>query len=418
MSGASSDTSAGLRVGYVLTHYPRLAQTFIAAEITAVERTGVTVLPFAMNPPTASEQAAPGAAERVARTTYLKPQMVRALITLAGQMLRHPLGVGRVMTMALASAGASPGRIVRRLAHLLQAALVAQEAGRERLDYLHAQFGLAPATIAWLAAALSSAAGRRLPFGFTIHGFHDFVEPAESRLDLKARDAAQVLCISDYTRSQLCLVTDPALWPRFHVARCGIDLSAFRYRSPPDHDRMPTVLAVGRLSAEKGFDILIEALAQLKRVGAPQRLVLVGDGPLRTSLESAASGSGVADLIEFAGELPPADVRAHLERADLFCLPSFSEGLPISIMEAMAVGVPVVTTWIAGIPELAESGVTALTVPPARPDTLAQAMQQLAEDGQLRLRLSQAARSKVEAQHDQSRCGEIVARHFASAASR
>ena len=413
----SYDSPAGLRVGYILTHYPRLAQTFIAAEVLAVGRTGVKVLPFAMNPPTVSEQTAPGAAQRIAQTTYLKPQIARALAALAGQTLRHPIGVGRIMAMALASAGGSPRRLIRRSAHLLQAALVAHVARRERLDYLHAQFGLAPATIAWLAAALSTVAGRPLPFGFTIHGFHDFVDAAESRLDLKARDAAQVLCVSDFTRSQLCLVTDPELWPRFHVARCGIDLTAFAYRRPRPLDGLPTALAVGRLSAEKGFDVLIEALAQLRRQGAPQRLILVGDGPLRTSLEGAAMRSGVTDLIEFTGELPPAEVRAHLDRADLFCLPSFSEGLPISIIEAMAVGVPVVTTWIAGIPELAEAGVTALTVPPARADALAEAMRRLADDAPLRLRLSQAARSRVEEQHEQDRCGAIVARHFRTAAS-
>lgn len=416
-SETSSDTAAGLRVGYILTHYPRLAQTFIAGEIDAVGRTGVTVLPFAMNRPSASELAPPGAAERAARTTYLKPQMGRALVALVGQMLRHPIGVGRVIAMALKSAGGSPGRMVRRLAHLVQAALVARDARRERLDYLHAQFGLAPATIAWLASALTAIEGRKVPFGFTIHGFHDFVDAPETRLDLKARDAAQVLCVSDYTRSQLCLVTDPALWPRFHVARCGVNLSAFPYRKPPKQDGLPTVLAVGRLSAEKGFDVLIAALAQLKQAGAPLRLVLVGDGPLRSALETAAANAGIADLVEFAGELPSAEVRARLERADLFCLPSFSEGLPISIMEAMAVGVPVVTTWIAGIPELAEAEVTALTIPPSRADALAGALQRLAGDAALRLRLSTAARTRVVEQHDQDRCGAIVARHFKTAAS-
>jgi colanic acid/amylovoran biosynthesis glycosyltransferase len=409
---------AKLRVGYVLTHYPRLAQTFIAAEIAAVERAGVTIRPFAMNPPAGSETSAPGATERIAQTTYLKPRIARALMALTGQLLRHPIGVGRVVAMAVASAGGSPGRLVRRVAHLVQAAYIAREARRERLDYLHAQFGLAPATIAWFASALAAAAGQRLPFGFTIHGFHDFVDAAESRLDLKARDAAQVLCVSDFTRSQLCLVTDPALWPRFHVARCGIDLSLFSYRPPSRHDGNPIVLAVGRLSAEKGFDVLLEALVQLKQAGAPLRLVLVGEGPLRGSLESTARASGIGELVEFAGELPPAEVRERLGNADLFCLPSFSEGLPISIMEAMAAGVPVVTTWIAGIPELAEAEVTALTVPPARADALAEALRRLAGDEPLRQRLSLAARARVEAHHDQGRCGEIVARRFATAAGR
>jgi glycosyltransferase involved in cell wall biosynthesis len=403
-------------VGYIMTHYPRVAQTFISGEIDAVKATGVNVRTFAMNAPARGDHAAPAASQRIAETMYLKPLVTRAFVALALKFFRHPIGTSRVAVMTLASASGSPRRMVRRWAHLMQAALVADAARRDRLDYLHAQFGLAPATIAWLASALSAVAGHRLPFGFTIHGFHDFVDPAESRLELKAQDAAQVLCVSDFTRSQLCLVTQPELWARFEVARCGIDISAFAYRPPIRQCGLPTVLAVGRLSAEKGFGILIEALACLKEKGTPQRLVLIGDGPLRGSLEEKARRAGVAELVEFTGELGPEEVRTHLDRADLFCLPSFSEGLPISIMEAMAVGVPVVTTWVAGIPELAEPGVTALTVPPARVDALASALGRLAEDVPLRVRLAAAARKRVEDLHDQRRCGAVVAERFAAAA--
>jgi glycosyltransferase involved in cell wall biosynthesis len=399
-----------------MTHYPRIAQTFIAGEIDTLERIGVRVCTFAMNSPAHPERTAPGASRRIARTTYLKTQAWRSLLAFAKLLLRHPVRTGRVAVMALASASGSPRRTIRRLAHLVQAALVAEEARRKKLDYLHAQFGLAPATIAWLASALSAVSGLQIPFGFTIHGFHDFVDPEESRLDLKARDASLVLCISDYTRSQLCLVTPPNLWARFSVARCGIDLSSFAFRPPLPQRTLPTVLAVGRLSAEKGFDVLIDAMATLKEWGAPHRLVLIGDGPLRSSLEGRARNAGVDDLVEFAGELPPQHVRAQLMRADSFCLPSFNEGLPVSIMEAMAVGVPVVTTWVAGIPELAVSGVTALTVPPARVDSLAAALRRLAEDESLRMSLAVSARRKVEELHDQVRCANVVAQRFAGVA--
>jgi colanic acid/amylovoran biosynthesis glycosyltransferase len=407
---------AGLRVGYVLTHYPRLAQTFISGEIDAVRRAGVRVETFAMNEPSDRERKAPDALERIAETTYLKPQFLRALKSMALHFARHPLATANVAWMALASAGGSPKRMIRRLSHLLQAALVADACRRNRLDYLHAQFGLAPATIAWLASALHRTAGLPLPFGFTIHGFHDFVDPAESRLELKARDAAQVLCVSDFTRSQLCLLTPPELWNRFTVARCGIDLSAFPFRVPAPAHGLPTVLAVGRLSPEKGFEVLLDALAILRDRGTQLRLVLVGDGPLRSALEGQAMRAGLSKFVEFEGELAPDDVRKQLDEADMFCLPSLSEGLPISIMEAMAVGVPVVTTWVAGIPELAVSGVTALTVPPGRVDALAIALDQLAEDEALRLRIAKAARCRVEEFHDQARCGAIVAHRFAAAA--
>lgn len=371
---------------------------------------------FAMNPPALSDRLAPDSEQRIGRTTYLKSDVKGALAELAKFMIRYPIGTARVTAMALASANGSPRRMFRRLAHLVQAASVANAARRDQLDYLHAQFGLAPATIAWLGSALSTVAGRRLPFGFTIHGFHDFVDPAESRLELKASHAQQVLCISDFTRSQLYLVTPPDLWPRFRVARCGIDLSAFAFRNHIPRNHFPTVLAVGRLSSEKGFDVLIDAIAILKEKDRPHKLVLVGDGPLRALLAEKAKKAGVTDFVEFTGELEPQAVSKHLHQADSFCLPSFSEGLPISIMEAMAVGVPVVTTWVAGIPELAESGVTALTVPPARADAIAEALHELAEDESLRINMAKAARKRVEELHDQARCGEIVAEHFARVA--
>lgn len=399
------------RVAYVMTHYPKLAQTFIANEIDALERGGVQVACFAMNPPEAIEHSRDGADRRIAQTTYLKPALVRAAALLLRQTLRHPLAMGRVWRMALASGGGDVRRAVRRLAHLAQAALVADGAARQGITRLHAHFGLAPATIAWLACAIARAQGRAAEFSFTIHGYHDFADPAEARLDLKARDAAAVLCISDFTRSQLCLITAPALWPKFHVARCGIALNRFGFRDPPDPGAVPTILALGRLSPEKGFDILIEAVALSLEAGVPVRLRLVGDGPHRSVLEAAAGARGIADSVSFAGELAPDAVREELAAADIFCMASFSEGLPVSLMEAMAVGLPCISTWIAGIPELAENDVTALTVPPARADSLAVAIARLVREPDLRLRLARAARERVEQAHDLAACTARV-RHL------
>ena len=397
--------------GYVLTHYPKLAQTFIAGEIEAVERAGVPVRVFAMNAPEAHELTRAGAEAKAARTVYLKPLMSQALATLLAITLRRPLAMAGVWRKAIASGGGNPARIVRRLSHLAQAALVARHARQQGIERLHAHFGLAPATIAWLATAIAHAEGRReARFGFTIHGFHDFFDPAETRLDLKAREAAQVLCISDFTRSQLCLTTDPKWWRRFHVARCGVDTAAFAYRDPPAISGKARIMALGRLSPEKGFAVLLEAMALLRDRGVEAELKIVGDGPTRGDLESQIAALGLGDRVTWAGELPPAEVSRELAASDIFCMAYFSEGLPISIMEAMAVGVPVVSTWIAGIPELARDGETALTVPPADAEALAQAADRLVGDAVLRTRLARAGRALVEERHDVWRCGETVAR--------
>ncbi len=397
------------RVAYVMTNYPKLAQTFISGEIDALRRLGVEVACFAMNSPEPFEAARPGAAARIAETTYLKREAGAALLALAGQSLRHPVAMARIWAKAIASGGGSPTRILRRLAHLAQGALLAQRIGAAGIKHIHAHFGLAPATIAWLACLIRRVQGHPCAFGFTIHGYHDFVDSAETRLDLKARDAAAVLCISDFTRSQLCLESAPELWSRFHVARCGIDLAAFAYRDPPPPSGEPTVMALGRLSPEKGFAVLIEAVALLAGEGRRVRLRLVGDGPARAALERAAQDHRVGDLVTFTGELTPEGVRAELAASDIFCMSSFSEGLPVSLMEAMAIGVPCVTTWIAGIPELAENNVTALTVPPARAEALARAIARLADDHDLAVTLARAGRARVEAMHDSVVCARRVA---------
>lgn len=397
------------RVGYVMTHYPRNAQTFIAGEIDAVRAAGVAVQCFAMNRPDAAELAVAGAADRAADTVYLKDRRWAAIGDALVFAVWHPIGMTRLIGTVLKSGGGSIRRSARRLAHLVQAARVARVAKAHGIRHLHAHFGLAPATIAWFASRLLALGERPAGFSFTIHGFHDFADPAETRLDLKAPAADAVVCVSDFTRGQLFLNADPAAWPKAHVVRCGIDLAEWQYQAPRRGEGPVTVVAIGRLSPEKGFGILLEAMAELRDAGAPVRLRLVGDGPERVALTEAIARLSLAEHVSLVGELPPAQVREELRNADIFCLPSFSEGLPVSIMEAMAAGVPVVTTWIAGIPELAADGVTALTVPPARVDALAWALRRLAEDPALAGQLAEAARTRVEMQHDQATNGRAMA---------
>ena len=242
--------------------------------------------------------------------------------------------------------------------------------------------------------------------------FQDFVDETIARLDLKAASAAFVVCVSDFTRSQLCRVADPAFWNRFHVVRCGIDVDAFRLRPPRPFGTPPRILIVGRLSPEKGHVVLLEALRLLAKQSIDAEVEIVGAGPFEQSIRQAAAAFGMDRQVIFAGELPPPEVARRLANADIFCMASFSEGLPISIMEAMAVGVPVVTTWISGIPELAVDGVTAMTVQPANSEALAHAIRRLIEDAPMREQLIGSARAAVERLHSRERNGAALAGLF------
>ena len=402
-------------IAYVMTHYPRVALSFISGEIDEIEALGATIHPIAMNIPGEEDLLSEDARARRAKTHYLKRGWGGLLGTFAATFLRHPVGMTRLVTKALTSARGDIPLSARRMSHLVQAATVAEICHRRGIPHLHAQFGQAPATIAWFASEiLNHRRAGSARWSFTIHGFHDFVNETVARLDLKAASASFVVCVSDFTRSQLYRLLHPSLWSRAHVVRCGIDLAHFAPRDPRPPSSPPKVISVGRLSSEKGQVILLRACKLLIDRGIDVRLTFVGSGPLEELIRSEASSCGMDRHVRLTGELPAEAVRQELEDSDLFCLTSFAEGLPISIMEAMAVGVPLVATSIAGIPELAVDGATALTVPPGNVEALAEAIGRLLSDTQLRDRIVASARKQVEAQHDRHRNAAALYELFAS----
>ena len=404
------------RVAYVMTHYPRVALTYLADEIDEMERRGIRILPIVMNLPGPEDLTSDGARARERRSIYLKAAAMRIVAATLRTTAAHPFKMAALLYTAVRSARSDVGIMIRRLAHLCYGALAAKNCADRGISHLHAQFGLAPATIAWFASEILNFDRRAATWSFTIHGFHDFVNETESRLDLKAASASFVICISDFTKSQLCRITPPEYWNRFHVIRCGIDLHDFCLRDHRPQREVPRIVTVGRLSAEKGHGILLEAVAELSKGGIAVELEIIGDGPFSEEIRKLAVALGVDKSITLRGELLPDDVARHLRDADAFCMASFAEGLPISIMEAMAIGVPVVTTWIGGIPELAQHNVTAITVPPANSEALATAIKRLVLDPTLGERLSSSARDAIERMHSQERNGAQLAELFGTVA--
>lgn len=390
-----------MQIAYLMTHYPRVALTFISGEIDAMERSGVSILPIALNLPEPADLKSEGALARQAGTHYLKSSAWQLGSTLIGTFLAHPFAMAGISLMAVRSARWDIDLIVRRIAHLCYASLTARRCRANSIDHLHAHFGQTPATIAWLACEiLNRTSARKTSWSFTIHGFQDFVDDAVARLDLKAASAAFIICISDYTKSQLCRVTDPKYWDRFHVVKCGIDMQAFPPRAVLPDRPAPRIISVARLSPEKGHLILLHALKMLRDDGVAVELQIVGAGPFENAIRREEALLGLDGLVSYTGEISPDMVSKLLADADIFCLPSFSEGLPVSVMEAMAIGVPVVSTWISGIPELAINEVTALTVPASNAPALAAALKRVASDKALRTKLARNARAEVERVHD------------------
>ncbi len=385
-------------IGYVLTQHPRTTQTFISAEIDALRDRGQEVVVFALNEPSPDVRRNPVTAAEVAQTTYLKQGGLRAVLgpLLACARIR-PAALVTVALIALRSGGFDLRRIVWRMFHLAEALIVWDRCRRLGVRTIHAHFGQTTSTVGWLATRIGHHSGTGpSDLVITVHCGTEVEDVAETVPGLKARDARAIVAISDHTRSQLMRHVAPQHWEKISVIRCGIDLDFFEMQPTREADP-PRVLFVGRLDPVKGVSVLLAAVRLLVERGVRFEVDIVGSGSIEDALRHEA-----ADLpqVTFLGEQPPSEVRSALVRAQVFCLPSFDEGIPVSIMEAMAVGTPVVATAVAGVPELAVDGETALVVPAGNEVALADALERILADRDLAARLTRSGRQRVEERHD------------------
>lgn len=401
-------------ITYLVTHFPAVSHTFIADEVDALERLGIEVVIVSINPVTESDIATGGTQRRA--TAHLKslPRW-RVLATVVATAIRHP----SVLVIPLRTGAGGLRAALWRYFHLAEAIMTYRIMRRAGSQHLHAHFGQAPANIAWYTTEVAHRhrAGRSNTWSMTIHGWHEFVGEREARLREKVAAANFVVCISDYTRAQLYRIADTNDRDKIHVVRCGIDLARFSARSKEPSNTPPRVAIVARVAPEKGLLVLVDAVALLRTRDCNLIVDVVGpevDG-YGDVVRRHAEAAGIAEALVWHGALAPHAVALLLAQADVFCLPTFAEGLPVVIMEAMACGVPVVTTYIAGIPELAVDRTTALVVPAARADLLADALAETLADNALPRHLVAAAAAAVHQQHDIAQNVKVLAELFTTA---
>lgn len=384
-----------LHVAYILNTYPLPSHSFIRREIRALERRGVTVVRLAMRrPPT--EPPDPQDREEAARTEYVLDQGASGLL---GSTFRAAVASpGRFLAalrLTLRAGRASSVGVARHLVYLAEAAHVVERCRAEGVQHMHAHFGTNATTVAMLASALGGPG-----YSFTVHGPEEFDAPAALSLGLKLDRAAFAVGVSQFGRSQLCRWAAFPTWPRLEVVHCAIEPSAFADPAPlPD---LPLrLVTIGRFAEQKGQMVLIEAMHRAREVLPGVHLSLVGDGEMRAQLEAAIAANGLNDAITLTGWLPESGVRAELDAAHALVLPSFAEGLPMVVMEAMAAARPVVGTYVAGIPELVQPGETGWLVPAGDAAALADAIADLARTPPARLaEMGRAGRSRVQQRHD------------------
>jgi glycosyltransferase involved in cell wall biosynthesis len=280
------------------------------------------------------------------------------------------------------------------LAYLAEACRVASWLRASRATHLHAHFGTNSAEVAMLAHALGGPA-----YSFTVHGPEEFDAPRCLGIAEKARRSAFVVAISAYGRSQLYRWVERAHWSKIRVVHCGLE-SSFHDVAPAPLPEAPRVVCVGRLCEQKGQRLLVEAAARLAAKGIVLEIVLAGDGELRAELESLAGKLGLSSRIRITGWIGSPQVRDEILAARALVLPSLAEGLPVALMEAMALRRPVLTTYVAGIPELVRPGENGWLVPSGDVEELAAALQDVLLRPAAELRaMGEAARRRALERH-------------------
>jgi glycosyltransferase involved in cell wall biosynthesis len=399
-----------VKLAFVCSEYPAISHTFVLREIEALRRLGISIATFSLRrtPPEKllSERDREAAATTVA---ILPPRWGELLATHFGLALRAPRAYFGTLARAL---GLAPPGLRGRLwqfFYFVEAVVLWRECERRGIRHLHVHLANAAADATMLAVHLGSALEPQRPWSwsFTMHGPTEFLDLRHYRLAAKLESASFVVCISDFARSQLMALCHPDRWSRLRVIHVGIPVGQFtRATPPPSPGAGNRILYIGRLVPEKGQTVLLEAVAELARRDLDVEVTLAGDGALRPELERLAGRLGISSRVEFPGAVGQDELRDLYEAATVFCLPSFGEGVPVVLMEAMAMEVPALSTRIAGIPELIEHGRDGLLVPPGRADELAAALESLLTDPGRHRELAAAGRQKVLSEFDAERSAE------------
>lgn len=383
------------RLAYLTSLYPAVSHTFIQREISGLRALGFQVATCSMRRPDDAHLTGPEERDAADTSFYIIETGKRPLAALAalGAALSSPARLLR--TVALAWRTAPPGvrGLSKQLFYLIEAIILSRHLRAQEIDHLHNHFADPSANVAMLTSALSG-----IPFSYTLHGPAELYEPEKWQLREKTARAAFVVCISHFARSQAMYFSDPAHWDKLRIVHCGVEPGRYDRPAPPAHAGLNLVF-VGRLTPIKGLRVLIDAMIHVHATHPDLTLTLVGDGEDRAHLEALARPLG--DAVRFAGFRSQDGVAEAVAGSDALVLPSFAEGLPVVLMEALAAGKPVIATQVAGVGELVEHGVSGLLVPASDAAALTEAITTLAETPpEARARMGEAGRDKVRAEFD------------------
>lgn len=396
-----------LRVCYIINHYPKVSHSFIRREILAVERAGLSVERVSVRGWDQTIVDETDKAEQ-ARTHYvLKAGVPSLLWRTAMEAIRSPRRFASALALALRMSRRSDRTALHHLAYLIEAADIASIVRERRVDHMHAHFGTNSTDVALLTSVLTG-----VPYSFTVHGADEADRPIQLNLPAKVSRARFVIAVSNYGRGQLfrwCPLED---WHKVQVVHCGVDeVFLGEPEMPPSFPNK--LVCVGRLCNEKAQLLLVEAAAILAREGRDFQLVLAGDGEKRAEVEAMIVRARLEDKVSITGWIDGPRVRDEIKASRAVVLPSLMEGIPVALMESLALQRPVVTTYVGGIPELVKDGQQGWLVPAGSVEDLAQALRDCLDASHETIaRLGAAGRAMVLEQHTAAHEAEKLAALF------
>jgi len=395
-----------MKLAYLMNSYPMTSTTFIRGEIEQLEALGQPVKRFAvrhwegklLDPDDIAEQG---------RTEYLLTgNLGRLILSALAEPLVNPGGLLRTLPVFRHVLGQSRGGFAKNVNYLLQAIYLRRRTRALGIDHVHTHFSTNATTVALLAHHLGGAR-----YSFTVHGPDELVDPKENALGRKVADSAFTVAITQYCRGRI-LEEAPDHAGKVQIIHCGIDLTKFTQAATPGE--AGRFVCVGRLCPNKAQSLIPAAVAMVCREFPQVQVDLIGDGEDRALIEAEILRHGVQDHVRILGWADAPGVRSAITRASALLLPSYAEGLPIVLMEALALGRPVLTTTIAGIPELVDDG-CGWIFPSGSVDAIAEALRAaLRSSPEQLMALGQEGRRRIEARHDATRSAELLERALVS----
>ena len=357
-----------MNIAYLVNQYPKTSHSFIRREIAAIEKTRIPIQRFSIRSIN-SEVVDDADRQETEKTRYVLG--VGAIGLLEGLLqigVSRPLQLLRAGLFTVKIGWGSDRGVLLNLAYLAEACVLLKWCSKANITHIHTHFGTNSATVAMLCHWLGGPS-----YSMTVHGPEEFDKPAAISLTEKIQDASFVVAVCSFGKSQLYRWCDYKQWEKVHVVRCGVD-DLFLHQTYVPIPTEPRFVCVGRLSEQKGHLMLIEAASQLAAEGLAFKLVLVGDGPLRKQIETLIRQLKLENHVEITGWATNEQVQHHILSSQVMVAPSFAEGLPVVLMESLALSRPVISTYIAGIPELVQPGKSGWLVPAGSVEALATAM--------------------------------------------